>query len=236
MTSASPSDHALDFPLGDQLPAAGTCLQVADGVYWLRMPEMRTANLLGARRPLPLFYWEPERTEMRCLRESAAAVRDTGYTHHIQRLMVLGNFALLAGINPIDVSHWFWAGFVDAYEWVELPNVHGMALFADPGFTTKPYAASGAYIDRMSDYCKGCRYDVKRRSGADACPFNPLYWTFLLRHRERLAQNPRMATLLKTWDRFSAEEQAAIRASAQAVLDGLPPTPEGAYVFRDDDG
>jgi deoxyribodipyrimidine photolyase-related protein len=201
-------------------------------MYWLRMPRMRSANALGAKRPLPVFYWEPERTEMRCVRSAAGQVHRTGYAHHIQRLMVLGNFALLAGIDPLAVSHWFWAGFVDAYEWVELPNVHGMALFADDGFTTKPYAASGAYIHRMSDHCGGCRFDPKRRTGPDACPFNPLFWSFLARHRERFGRHPRLGALYRTWDRFAETERAAVLASADAVLAGL--TPAEAYRFDDD--
>jgi deoxyribodipyrimidine photolyase-related protein len=201
-------------------------------MYWLRMPAMRSANALGAKRPLPVFYWEPERTEMRCVRSAAAQVHATGYAHHIQRLMVLGNFALLAGIDPLAVSHWFWAGFVDAYEWVELPNVHGMALFADDGFTTKPYAASGAYIHRMSDHCGGCRFDPKRRTGPDACPFNPLFWSFLARHRERFGRHPRLGALYGTWDRFAETERAAVLASADAVLAGLPPAE--TYRFDDD--
>ena len=139
-------------------------------MYWARMPDLRDANLLGADRLLPDFYWDPARTEMRCLRQSIGQVLESGYGHHIQRLMVQGNFALLAGVAPLEISHWFWAAFVDAYEWVELPNVHGMAVYADDSFTTKPYAASGSYIHRMSDYCGECRYDVKQRSGEDACP------------------------------------------------------------------
>ena len=203
------------------------------GVYWLRMPGMREANLLGADRPLPRFYWEPETTRMNCMRESAGAVLEHGYAHHIQRLMVLGNFALLAGIRPLDVSHWFWAGFVDAYEWVELPNVHGMALYADDCFTTKPYAASGAYIKRMSDYCQGCDYDVKTKHGEDACPFNPLFWHFMDRHRERLSQNPRLGVLYSGWDKKTNADRQRVLDSAQAFLDALEPADHG-WTFADD--
>jgi deoxyribodipyrimidine photolyase-related protein len=202
-------------------------------MYWLRMPAMRSANALGAKRALPVFYWEPERTEMRCMAQAVGQIRDTGYGHHIQRLMVLGNFALLAGIDPLEVSHWFWAAFVDAYEWVELPNVHGMALYADDGFTTKPYAASGAYIDRMSDHCGRCRYDVKRRTGERACPFNPLFWDFLVRHRARFGAHPRLGALYRTWDRFPETEREAIRATAARVLEGLTPSTHG-WRFEDD--
>jgi deoxyribodipyrimidine photolyase-related protein len=203
------------------------------GVYWLRMPGMRSANALGAERPLPAFFWDPSRTDMACVRESVEAVLEHGYAHHIQRLMVLGNFALLAGLRPLDVSHWFWAGFVDAYEWVELPNVHGMALYADDGFTTKPYAASGAYIDRMSDHCKGCRYQVKTKVGPDACPFNVLFWDFMARHRDRLSKNPRLRTLLSGWDRRDPQVRQAIRSDAAAFLEALEPADTG-WRFLDD--
>ena len=203
------------------------------GVYWHRMPDMRTANLLQAKRPLPQLYWEPDKTDLRCLKQSAGQVRDTGYAHHIQRLMVLGNFALLVGVEPIELSHWFWAAFVDAYEWVQLPNVHGMALFADDTFTTKPYAASGSYIDKMSDYCKGCRYNVKKRTGDDACPFNSLFWRFMAQHRERLEANPRLRMLYRTWDKFGVAEQHAIRARAETFLETLEPATH-AWTFADD--
>lgn len=207
------------------------------GVYWLRMPGLRQANMLGATRPLPAFYWQPERTRMRCMQECAGSVYETGYTHHIQRLMVLGNFALLAGVAPLELSHWFWAGFVDAWEWVELPNVHGMALFADGTFTTKPYAASGAYIHKMSNYCQGCAYDVKKRTGEGACPFNPLFWHFLERHRERLEPNPRLATLYRTWDRWSDKERSDIRATAERILAALPGRgPAEHWRFEDEAG
>ena len=127
----------------------------------------------------------------------------------------------LAGLRPLALSHWFWAAFVDAYEWVELPNVHGMALAADPTFTTKPYAASGAYIHRMSNHCRGCRYDVKQRHGADACPFNPLFWDFMVRHRDALSSNPRLGVLYRGWDRRNDTEKAAIRDTAHDILEGL---------------
>ena len=203
------------------------------GAYWQRMPQMRHANQLEAHRPLPRFYWEPEQSEMACMRDSVKQVHDHGYAHHIQRLMVLGNFALLAGIEPIELSHWFWAAFIDAYEWVELPNVHGMALWADAGFTTKPYAASGAYIDRMSDYCKGCPYDVKKRTGPQACPFNPLFWAFLEKHRAKVENNPRIRALYRTWDRWPESERHAIRASAAEVLARLSPS-DYPWRFHDD--
>ena len=183
--------------------------------------------------PLPAFFWEPERTDMLCVREAVSAVRDHGYAHHIQRLMVLGNLAMLLGVRPLDVSHWFWAGFVDAFEWVELPNVHGMAIGADTTFTTKPYAASGSYIHKQGDHCKGCRYNVKKRTGEDACPFNSLFWDFMVKHREALATNPRIAVLYRSWDRWDAEEQQAIRDRAAALREASVPLDHG-WTFHDD--
>ncbi len=163
------------------------------GRYWQWMPEYRHANELGAHRELPpLFRGAP--TSMRCVEHVMNDVSEHGYTHHIQRLMVLGNLGLLAGVEPSALTEWMWASFVDGAEWVMLPNVVGMALYADGGrMATKPYAAGGAYIDRMSDYCKGCRYDRRQRTGPLACPFTTLYWAFLDRHADRLARNPRMS-------------------------------------------
>ena len=202
------------------------------GIYWLSMPGLRSANQLQAKRPLPDFFWEPDKTDMRCLSESIRHVQQHGYAHHIHRLMVQGNYALLAGINPIDVSHWFWAAFVDAYEWVELPNVHGMALFADNTFTTKPYAASGNYINKMSDYCKGCRYKVKEKVGEDACPFNYLYWSFLMQHRKRFENNHRMRMIYRQLDKKTPEQLNAISQSSKRHLKTLKPT--SGWVFSDD--
>lgn len=220
------------------------------GVYWLLMPGLREANQLGATLPLPRFFWEPERTEMQCLRDALTAVRDEGWTHHIARLMVICNWATMAGVAPRAVSHWFWAAFVDAYEWVELPNVVGMGMHGTSAFTTKPYVASAAYIKRMSGLpakgrgkhragatpespCQTCRFDPDRRTGPDACPYNALYWDFLGRHRARLDDNPRMATLYRTWDRWSASERKAIQATADAHRAALEPS---APVDIDEDG
>lgn len=204
------------------------------GVYHARMPELRTANRFAADGPLPSFFWEPASTDLACLHDALQAVHDHGYAHHIQRLMVIGNYGLLTGIAPIELSHWFWAAFVDASEWVELPNVHGMALAADPTFTTKPYAASGAYIQRMGDHCKGCKFDVKQRVGESACPFNSLYWAFLDRHREDLASNPRMRMILGNLDRFDPAELSAIRERAANWI-GTHSASEGLE-FHDDLG
>lgn len=189
------------------------------GVYWLWMPEYRAENALDARRPLPpVFAGAP--TDMRCVSTVMRDVHEHGWTHHIQRLMVLGNLALLAGVDPWALVDWMWAGFVDGAEWVMLPNVVGMALHADGGrMATKPYAASGAYIDRMSDYCRDCRYDRRKRVGDDACPFTTLYWDFLARHEPRFASNHRMVQQVRSARRLADLE--AVRTHAVAVLDRL---------------
>ncbi|MCB9682332.1 MAG: cryptochrome/photolyase family protein [Alphaproteobacteria bacterium] len=205
------------------------------GVYWLRMPALRDANLLDAQAPLPDAYWDPDATDLRCVAEAVRAVRDHGYAHHIQRLMVLGNLALLLGVRPDHISHWFWAGFVDAYEWVELPNVVGMAVYADDTFTTKPYAASANYLRRMGDHCGACRYDPGTRHGDDACPFNPLFWQFMVRHRARLSANPRLRALYGTWDRKDAAEQQAVLATAEAAATRLRPAEPARWAWTFDD-
>jgi len=193
------------------------------GIYWLTAPGYVERNELAATRPIPAFYWTGE-TDMNCIARTIAQTKEEAYAHHIQRLMVTGNFALLAGIDPKQVHEWYLAVYADAYEWVELPNTLGMALHADGGMlASKPYAASGNYINRMSDYCGGCRYDVKKRHGEGACPFNALYWDFIARHKARFARNPRMANICRGFDRFSEQEQQAIRAHAKAFLDGLEP-------------
>ncbi|MBS0001484.1 MAG: cryptochrome/photolyase family protein, partial [Thioalkalivibrio sp.] len=191
------------------------------GLYWLLMPDYADGNFLDAQRPLPAFYWTGE-TRMRCVRATVEATRRNAYAHHIQRLMITGNFALLAGIAPAEVEAWYLAVYADAFEWVELPNTHGMALHADGGLLgSKPYAASGAYIDRMSDYCGGCAYSPKTKLGEKACPFNFLYWNFLMNNRERLAGNPRMAMPYRTLDRMSEERRDAIRRDSVAFLEAL---------------
>jgi deoxyribodipyrimidine photolyase-related protein len=191
------------------------------GLYWLKMPGYAELNALGAAAPLPGFYWGAP-TSMNCISEVIGQTRDLAYAHHIQRLMVTGNFALLAGIAPAEINAWYLAVFADAYEWVELPNTHGMATYADGGImASKPYAASGAYIQRMSDYCAGCAHDVKDATGSRACPFNFLYWDFIARHAERFAGNPRMAMPLNTLRKMEARKLAAMRAKAAAFLAGL---------------
>ena len=188
------------------------------GLYWLKMPGYVEENFLAADRPLPDFYWTAD-TEMACLKTAITQTREEAYAHHIQRLMVTGNFAMLAGVDPKQVHEWYLAVYADAYEWVELPNTLGMSQFADGGLLgSKPYAASGNYINRMSDYCGRCPYDVKRKTGAKACPFNPLYWDFLVRNEDRLRGNPRLAQVYRTWDRMSAEKQRDYRESAAGIL------------------
>lgn len=193
------------------------------GVYRLEMPGLAEANGLEAKRPLPPWYWTGE-TPMNCLRQVISQTLETGYAHHIQRLMVVGLFGLLAEVRPQAVAEWFLSVYVDAVEWVELPNVAGMALYANEGrFTSKPYAASGAYIKRMSNYCDGCRYRPDRRVGAEACPFTSLYWRFLDRHEAKLLANPRTGLMAKSVQRLSSEERAAIRAWSDQLLDELVP-------------
>jgi len=193
------------------------------GVYWSWMPGYAQRNALQANRRLPEFYWTGE-TKMRCLREVIADTMKYAYSHHIQRLMVTGNFALLAGIAPQEVERWYMAVYADAYEWVEMPNTLGMAVFADGGqMASKPYAASGAYIDRMSDYCSGCAYEVKLKTGPRACPFNYLYWAFLIRHEQRLAKNLRLAMPYRTLTTWSRERIDAVLAEADGFLAALGP-------------
>ena len=191
------------------------------GVYWTLMPGYADQNAMHATRDLPAFYWTGA-TDMRCLREAIRSTSRHAYSHHIQRLMLTGNFALLAGIAPREIERWYLAVYADAFEWVEMPNTLGMAIFADGGqMASKPYAASGAYIDRMSDFCAGCAYDVKQKTGAKACPFNYLYWAFLIRQKERLSENPRMAMPYRHLARWSQERKAKILAEADGFLDQL---------------
>ncbi|MBW7057911.1 cryptochrome/photolyase family protein [Paracoccus bogoriensis] len=191
------------------------------GIYFLEGPDYTARNLLDHRRALPAFYWGAP-TRMNCMARVIGQTRDHAYAHHIQRLMVTGNFALLAGIDPAQVHEWYLAVYIDAYEWVEAPNVIGMSQFADGGVVaSKPYVSSGNYINRMSDYCKGCAYKVAARTGPDACPFNLLYWDFLDRHRKRFARNPRIGRIYATWDRMDETRRQTIRAEAADFLDRM---------------
>ena len=189
------------------------------GVYWISMPGYASENALEATRKLPAFYWTG-RTDMRCLREAIAGTELYAYSHHIQRLMVTGNFALLAGVAPREIERWYLAVYADAFEWVEMPNTLGMAVFADGGrMASKPYAASGAYIDRMSDFCSACAYVVKRKTGQRACPFNYLYWAFLIRQQDHLSENPRLAMPYRTLAGWPLERRNALLAEAESFLD-----------------
>ena len=181
------------------------------GVYWLMMPGYHEKNFLQARRRLPEFYWSGD-TKMNCLRQCVLETRRNAYAHHIQRLMVLGNFALIAGIDPKEVNEWFLIVYADAYEWIELPNVSGMALFADGGYlASKPYASGGSYINKMSNYCDNCSYKVSQKNGPDACPFNYLYWDFLGRNRTQLQSNPRIGMMYKALERMGEDKRQAVR-------------------------
>ena len=188
------------------------------GVYFLEGPDYTRRNALSHVRRLPELYWGAP-TRMTCLSHVVAQTRDMAHAHHIQRLMVTGNFATLAGIDPFQVHEWYLAVYIDAYEWVEAPNTVGMSQFADGGVVgSKPYVSSGAYIDRMSDYCGACHYRVKDRAGDRACPFNLLYWHFLDRHRARFEANPRMAQMYRTWDRMDEGHRARVLDGAAAFL------------------
>ena len=191
------------------------------GVYWQYMPQYAQTNFFNARRKLPAFYWSGD-TDMSCLRQCISSTRRHAYAHHIQRLMITGNFALLTGIEPRQIEEWYLLVYADAFEWVELPNTHGMALFADGGeLASKPYAASGAYINRMSNYCAGCAYNVKLKTGAQACPFNYLYWNFLLEHQDKLGGNPRLAMPYRNLAAMSTAQRQQIRDDARWFLESL---------------
>jgi deoxyribodipyrimidine photolyase-related protein len=217
--------HAvLDNPAGAELNAVeGYVRQIIGwrefvrGIYWRMMPGYAERNGLDAHLPMPRFYWTGE-TDMACLRDAIEHTMDHAYAHHIERLMVLGLFALLLGVRPYDVHRWHLSMFWDAVDWVSLPNALGMGQHADGGMMgTKPYAASGAYIDRMSDHCRTCRYDPRQSVGDTACPFTALYWDFLDRHRSRFARNTRMTPMLRNLDRKDRTEMNAIRRQAERV-------------------
>jgi len=191
------------------------------GIYYHFGPDYMDRNALGHTRALPAMFWGGK-TDMRCISECVEQTREEAYAHHIQRLMVTGNFALLAGIAPREIHDWYMAAYADAYEWVMAGNTIGMTQSADGGVVaSKPYVSSGNYIDRMSDYCRSCAYSVKTKTGQGACPFNLLYWDFLARHRARFEKNPRMAQMYRTWDRMEEDRRATIRAEAAAWLSRL---------------
>ena len=191
------------------------------GVYWARMPGYDEQNFFDHQGPLPSWFWTGK-TNMRCLAHAIGQSLEHAYAHHIQRLMIIGNFALLAGLNPAEVHRWYLGVYIDAFEWVELPNTLGMSQFADGGkLATKPYVSSAAYIDRMSDYCKGCHYDKKARVGERACPFNALYWDFFARNDERLSANPRLGMVYRQLARMSPEALLAAEDRANEIRAGI---------------
>ena len=191
------------------------------GIYWLKMPEYESENFLDAKRKLPALFWGGD-TQMNCMRQCVKETKENAYAHHIQRLMVLGNFALIAGLDPDEVNEWYMIVYADAYQWVELPNVTGMILFADGGVLgSKPYSASGAYINKMSDYCKGCRYKVTKKKGPDACPFNYLYWDFLIRNEDKLRGNHRLGMIYRTLERMSEEKVEAVIEDSRRFFKAL---------------
>jgi deoxyribodipyrimidine photolyase-related protein len=188
------------------------------GIYWMHMPGYLEQNFFGHKRELPSFYWTGD-TDMNCIAQSVGQTIKHAYAHHIQRLMVTGNFAMLAGIDPKHIHEWYLAVYVDAFEWVEAPNTLGMSQFADGGLLgSKPYAAGGNYINKMSNYCGQCRYKVSLKSGQGACPFNYLYWDFVDRNRQALGQNPRMVQMYQTWDRMNDQQKDESRQSAARFL------------------
>jgi deoxyribodipyrimidine photolyase-related protein len=191
------------------------------GVYWAQMPGYAEKNFFGHSRPLPSWFWDGK-TKMNCVSHAITQSLEQAHAHHIQRLMVIGNFALLAGLDPVEVHRWYLGIYIDAFEWVELPNTAGMSQFADGGLlATKPYVSSAAYIDRMSDYCKGCNYDKKLRIGPRACPFNALYWDFFQRNEATLARNPRIGMAYRQLEKMEPAAIADFKRQAQAMLSDL---------------
>ncbi|MFP8965641.1 cryptochrome/photolyase family protein [Pokkaliibacter sp. CJK22405] len=188
------------------------------GMYWANMPEYEQQNVLKAARDLPGYFWDGD-TRMNCMQQAIGQSLQYAYAHHIQRLMITGNFCLLTEIDPQQVDDWYLGIYVDALQWVELPNTRGMSQFADGGWiASKPYAASGSYVQRMSDYCSSCHYQVKEKTGSKACPLNSLYWRFMDKHRERLERNPRIGMLYKNWDKQEEEAREAVLNRASWCL------------------
>jgi deoxyribodipyrimidine photolyase-related protein len=188
------------------------------GIYWAKMPRYQSLNFFNHGRKLPEFYWT-SKTAMNCLQNAISQSLDFAYAHHIQRLMVTGNFALLAGIDPDEVDRWYLGIYIDAIQWVELTNTRGMSQFADGGIVgSKPYLSSANYTNKMSDYCKNCFYDKSKRHGDKSCPFNSLYWHFYQRHRDKLERNPRVAVMYRTMDRMQPEERDRIFKQANKYL------------------
>ncbi|MCG8464300.1 MAG: cryptochrome/photolyase family protein, partial [Xanthomonadales bacterium] len=188
------------------------------GMYWANADYWKNSNALAAMRPLPQWFWNGQ-TRMNCLHQSIKQSLQHAYAHHIQRLMIVGNFSLLAGLSPSQVDAWYLGIYIDAIEWVEQPNTRGMALFSDGGLiASKPYAASANYINKMSDYCQSCHYRASKKTGARACPMNSLYWHFLARHQDQFANNPRMSFAYKSWQRMDPAKQQALIEQANDYL------------------
>ena len=191
------------------------------GLYWAQMPGFAQLNYFGHTQKLPSWYWTGE-TKMNCLRHALGQSLEHAYAHHIQRLMVIGNFSLLMGAHPDEVDQWYLGVYIDAIEWVEITNTRGMSQFADGGLVgTKPYVSTAAYINKMSDYCKGCHYNYKDKLSERGCPFNTLYWHFYERNRAKLAGNPRIGYAYQTWDRMAKPTQQAILDKAEAHVANL---------------
>ena len=191
------------------------------GIYWANMPQYAQTNRLSAKSKLPGYFWTGK-TKMECMKHAIVQSLDFAYAHHIQRLMVTGNFCLLTGIDPNQVDSWYLGIYIDAIEWVEMPNTRGMSQFADGGIlATKPYAASGSYINKMSDYCQSCYYKVKERETEKACPFNSLYWLFMERHRKRLGSNQRLAMAYRSWEKMDTRKRNAILKRGETLLSRL---------------
>jgi deoxyribodipyrimidine photolyase-related protein len=190
-------------------------------IYWSQMPGYTESNALKHHTPLPHWFWSGQ-TRMQCLSKSIGQSLETAYAHHIQRLMVIGNFALLAEIDPQALHRWYLGIYIDAFEWVEAPNTLGMSQFADDGLlATKPYVSSAAYINRMSNYCKGCHYDKKARTGDRACPFNALYWDFYQRHATKFSRNPRIGMAYRQLAKMTQQERLEISEQAMVWRDNL---------------
>jgi deoxyribodipyrimidine photolyase-related protein len=190
-------------------------------VYWQNMPEYGQRNELNADRDLPEYFWTGD-TKMECLKQAIGQSLKYAYAHHIQRLMITGNFSLLTGIHPDQVDDWYLGIYIDAIEWVEMPNTRGMSQFADGGWVaTKPYSAGGNYVNKMSDYCKSCHYKIKEKSSDEACPLNSLYWLFMNKHRDRLGKNPRIGMVYRNWDKQTEAMQTATLVRGNWCLENI---------------
>jgi deoxyribodipyrimidine photolyase-related protein len=191
------------------------------GIYWSQMPDYSKLNFFENKGPIPSWYWTGN-TKMNCLKHAISQSLEHAYAHHIQRLMITGNFALLAGIHPDEVDNWYLGIYIDAFEWVEITNTRGMSQFADGGIVgSKPYVSSAAYINKMSDYCGNCHYSYDKKVGEKACPFNSLYWNFFDQHAEKLRSNPRLGMMLNVWKKMSTEDRSAILSQASSYLDQI---------------